>query len=186
MDDDSRETIEYLRAKPRGEVIRWASHHLTSERPWATHWIDVHVPHRGPPGMSLVWTILDPEDARRSPPHQLWQFPWPHDLNVHSVFDPFEGWYAKELAVAVGETLPRSVVAEFERLARRVEKAYGERGTSAKRVPAAIYEDLIRASGSAYAICGGWSAGAVCQGLSDWASRHARRGDLRFEWDCTP
>ena len=184
MDDDSRETIEYLRAQPRGGVVRWASDHVTAERPWATNWIDVRIPEGGPPDMSWVWTILEPEDPDQPEPGQLWQFSWPHDLEIHSVFDPGEGWYANELPVPVGESLPESVVAGYERLALGVEKAYRRPNPSnAKPVPAAIYLDLIRRAGSAYSVRGGWSVRTVCDALSDWADRHAGRLDLRFEWD---
>jgi hypothetical protein len=186
MDEDSRETIEYVCAQPRGAVIRWAADHVTAERPWSTHWIDVRIPEDGPPGMSWVWTILDPTDAHRSPPEQLWQFPWPHDLDVHSVFDPVEGEYANELVVAAGESLPLDVVASCERLAQRVEKAYREHFDAvveAKPVSAAIYEGLIRQTGSGYSVRGGWSVRTVCDAISHWASRYAGRRDLRFEWD---
>jgi hypothetical protein len=186
MDEDSRETIEYLRAQPRGAVVRWAADHVTAERPWSTHWIDVRIPEGGPPEMSWVWTILDPKDAHRSPPEQLWQFPWSHDLEIHSVFDLVEGGYVNELVVAVGEALPQNVVASHERLAQRVEMAYRENVDAlveAKPVTAAIYEVLIRETGSAYHVRGGWSVRAVCDALCDWADRHAGRRDLRFEWN---
>jgi hypothetical protein len=186
VDEDSRMTIEYLRARPRGAVIRWASDHVTAEQPWSTHWIDVRIPEGSPPDMSWVWTILDPGDAHRSPPEQLWQFPWPHDLDVHSVFDPVEGGYVNELVVAAGEVLPLDVVVSYEHLAQRVELRYRQHFDAmveAKPVPLAIYEDLIRDTGSAYHVRGGWSVGAVCGALSDWADRHAGRRDLRFEWN---
>jgi hypothetical protein len=184
MDDDSRETIDYLRAQPRGATIRWASDHVNAEQPWSTGWIDVRVPEGGPPGMGWVWTILDPADDDEPLPGQLWQFAWPYDLEIHSVFDPAKGWYVNELPVPTGHALPRSVVAGYERLARWVEEAHGgEGGTNAKPVPAAIYGDVIRSTGSAYRIRGGWSIGTVCDVLSDWARRHAGRDDLRFEWD---
>jgi hypothetical protein len=120
MDDDSRATIEYLRSLPPGDAVRWASDHVTAEVPWATGWIDVRIPDGGPPGMNWVWTILDPEDPDQALPGQLWQFAWPHDLEVDAA-DP-------------------------------------------------------------HGVRGGWSVRTVCDALSDWARRHARRDDLRFEW----
>jgi hypothetical protein len=184
MDDDSRETIEYLRAQPRGGTIRWASDHLTAERPWATSWIDVRIPDGGPGDMNWVWTILDPKDADEPLPGQLWQFAWPHDLEIHSVFDPERGWYVNELPVPAGESLPESVVAGYKGLAIRVETAYRNTGcATGKPVPAAIYEDLIARTGSAYSVRGGWSVRTVCDALSDWTARHAGRDDLRFGWD---
>lgn len=184
MDDDSRVTIEYLRAQLRGGAVRWASDHITAERAWATSWIDIRIRDGGPPDMSWVWTILDPEDPEQAEPGQLWQFPWPHDLEIHSVFDPEEGCYVNELPVPVGEALPNRVVAGYQRLALRVEKACRRnRGANASPVPAAIYEDLIRQGGGAYSVRGGWSVGTVCDALSNWAARHAGRDDLRFEWE---
>ena len=156
---------------------------MTAERPWATVWIDVRIPEGGPPDMSWVWTILDPEDPDQPEPSQLWQFPL-----APRPGDPFglrpRGWYENELPVPVGESLPECVVAGYERLALRVEEAYRRPGPSnAKPVPAAIYADLIRRTGSAYSVGGGWSVQTVCDALSDWADRHAGRPDLRFEWD---
>jgi hypothetical protein len=147
MDHDSRATIAYLRRLSQDAVVQWAADHLTRERPWATGWLDVRIPNSGPPGMGWVWTILDTEDPDQGDPGQLWQFSWPHDLEVHSLFDPAEDWYVNELPVPVGTHLPPSVVASYD---RRVH--------------------------------GGWSARAVCEALSAWAARHARRPDLRFEW----
>ena len=184
MDDDSRETIEYLRAQAQGASVRWASDHVTAERPWATGWIDARVPDGGPTDMAWVWTILDPADPDEPALGQLWQFRWPHDLDIHSVLDPVEGWYVNELPVPAGEALPESVVAGYERRARQVEAAHRHgAGSNAEPVPAAIYEDVIRSTGSAYRVRGGWSVRTVCDALSDWAARHARRDDLRFEWD---
>jgi hypothetical protein len=183
MDDDSRATIEYLRAQARGGTIPWASDHVSAEQPWATGWIDVRIPEGGPPDMSWVWTIVSPEDPDQAEPGQLWQFPWPHDLDIHSVFDPKASWYVNELPVPVGLELPKSVVAAYKRQARRIEEAWAKGDSSdVKPVPAALFED-VRRTGSAYRIRGGWSAGAVCDALSNWAARHAGRDDLRFEWD---
>lgn len=114
----------------------------------------------------------------------LWEFGWPQDLDVHSVWDPLAGWYAKELVVPTGESVHEDVVAKFERLARRVEQEYRRRSrSSAMPVPRLMYEGLVRETGSAYTIRGGWSVDAICDALSDWASRHAGRRDLRFEWN---
>jgi hypothetical protein len=96
MDHDSRETIAYLRSQPRGGTVRWASDHLTAERPWATGWIDIRIPNGGPPDMGWVWTILCIDDPDQPEPGQLWQFPWPHDLEIRSVFGPVEGRYESE------------------------------------------------------------------------------------------
>lgn len=184
MDEDSRVTIDYLRTQPENAVVRWASDHVNAEAPWATNWVDVRIPDGGPPEMGWVWTILDPADPDQALPEQLWQFPWPFDLDVHGVFDPAKGWYAKELPVPAGEPLPESVIAAYERLALRVEGDYDKDARSnAKPVPAALYDDLMRRTASAYSVRGGWSAGTVGDALSDWSARHAERGDLRFEWD---
>jgi hypothetical protein len=184
MDDDSRETIEYLRAQPQSAVVRWASDHFKADTPWTTSWVDVRIPEGGPPDMGWVWTILDPADPEQGLPDQLWQFPWPFDLDVHGVFDPSKGWYVKELPVPAGMTLPRGLVAAYERLADQVSRAHElDGGASASPVGAALYEDVIARIGSAYRVRGGWSTRAVGDALSDWSARHAGRADLRFEWD---
>jgi hypothetical protein len=85
MDHDSRVTIEYLRSLPRDAVVRWASDHLTAERPWATGWIDIRIADGGPPGMGWVWTIVRGDDPDDPKPGELWCFVWPHDLDVHGV-----------------------------------------------------------------------------------------------------
>ena len=99
MDRDSRLTIDYLRAQPDGGVVRWASDHLTAERPWATGWIDVRIPDGGPPGMAWVWTILRPDDPDQAAPGQLWQFPWPQDLpgrwSADAVCEALFDWAAR-------------------------------------------------------------------------------------------
>lgn len=153
MDHDSRVTIDYLRSRPQGSVVRWASDHLGAEQPWSTGWLDVRIPDDGPPDMGWVWTILSPEDPEQGDPEQLWRFPWPPDLEIHSVLDLERGGYAHELPVPVGKLLPASVLASYRRL------------------------------GSAYRVRGAWSAPAICEALSDWSARRAGRSDLRFEWD---
>jgi hypothetical protein len=110
IDRDSRETIDYLRDLPEGAVVRWASDHITRQRPFARGWIDIRIADGGPPDMGWVWTILTPEDPDPGTPEQLWQFPWPYDDTR------------------------------------------------------------------------GWSVRTVCDALSHWAIRHARRADLTFEW----
>jgi len=99
MDRDSRLTIDYLRGQPEGGVVRWASDHLTAERPWAPGWIDVRIPDCGPPDMAWVWTILRPDDPDRAMPGQLWQFPWPQDLpgrwSPRAVCEALSDWAAR-------------------------------------------------------------------------------------------
>jgi len=157
MDHDSRVTIDHLRSLPRRSVVRWASDHLTAERPWATGWIDIRIAAGGPPGMGWVWTIVRDDDPDDPKPGQLWCFVWPHDLDVHGVFDPTVGWYVRELPVPAGAQLPAPLAAAYEEDAGRV--------------------------GGIYEIRRAWSAGAVCDALSTWAARHAGRADLRFAWD---
>jgi hypothetical protein len=79
MDRDSRLTIDWLRARQAGAVVRWASDHLTRERPWVKGWIDVRLPDDGPPDMAWVWTIVHPGDPDQGEPGQLWHFAWPYD-----------------------------------------------------------------------------------------------------------
>jgi hypothetical protein len=104
MDDDSRATIAYLQSLPAGATVRWASDHLTLKDPFATGWVDVRIPDGGPPDMSWVWTILRPDDPDQGEPDQLWQFPWPQDVEIHSVFDPYSGrggWSARTVCDAL-------------------------------------------------------------------------------------
>jgi hypothetical protein len=159
MDHDSRVTIDYLRALPRDAVVLWASDHVSAKKPWATGWIDIRIAEGGPPDMGWVWTIVRSDDPDDPKPGQLWCFEWPSDLDVHSVLDPSEGWYVRELPVPAGEQLPSLLVAAYEENARRVDGAYAVREA--------------------------WSTGAVNDALASWAARHAGRADLRFEWDRT-
>ena len=107
MDEDSRLTIEHLRAQPRGGVVRWASDHVSTEQPWATGWIDIRIADGGPAGMGWVWTILSPDDPDQGEPEQLWQFPWPHDLAIHSAVESGRhtyvrgGWSTQAVAEAL-------------------------------------------------------------------------------------
>ena len=154
-DRDSLATIDYLRAQPRGAVLRWATHHLTAEQPWSTGWVDVSIPEDGPPDMGWVWTILDPDDPEQGSPEQLWQFPWPQDLDVHGVFDPGHGWYVDELPIPAEHQLPDGLVEAYRRAAARIEEAYRSGDTSARPVGAALYERLTSGAGSAYHVRSG-------------------------------
>ena len=157
MDRDSRLTIEYLRSQPPNGVVRWTSDHVSAEKPWAIGWIDLRVAGGGLADMGWVWTIVRDDDEDDPKPGELWCFVWPHDLEIHSVFDPKAGWFVHELPVLAGQRLPRPLAAAYEEHARRV--------------------------GGGYAVRPAWSARAVSDALSDWADRHAGRPDLRFEWD---
>jgi hypothetical protein len=100
IDRDSRVTIDWLRAREAGAVVRWASDHLTPERPWARGWVDVRITEGGPPDMAWVWTILTPEDPEQGEPGQLWQFAWPYDAETSrwgpgSVCDALTDWAAR-------------------------------------------------------------------------------------------
>ena len=156
LDRDSRVTIDHLRAQPQGAVLRWASDQVSSERPWATAWVDVRMPGDGPPDMAWVWTILDPEDPEQGGPEQRWQFPAPFDLEIHAVIDPQEG-YVKELPLPVNATPPPALVEAYDEQAHRVNGANHVRG--------------------------GWSAAAITDALAAWTALHAGREDIRFEWD---
>jgi hypothetical protein len=157
VDNDTRVTIEYLRAQAPDGVVRWASDHITATTPWTTGWIDVSVARGGPVGMGWVWTIVGHDDLGEAAPGQLWYFAWPYDLDVHAILDPAEGWYVDELPARAGRELPRALVSEYEEHAQRV--------------------------GGSYVIRRGWSARAISEALSVWATRHAERGDLLFQWD---
>jgi hypothetical protein len=100
LDRDSRVTIDWLRERPARATVRWASDHLSRERPWARAWVDVRIPEGGPPGMAWVWTILRPDDPDRGEPGQLWQFAWP--------YDPGAGhWSADGLSAALADWAAR-------------------------------------------------------------------------------
>jgi hypothetical protein len=157
MDHDSRVTIEYLCSQPPDAIVRWASDHVSAEKPWGVGWVDLRIADGGPPDMGWVWTIVRADDPDDPKPGQLWCFEWPEDLDLHCVFDPSEGWYVRELPVPAGEPLPPLLVAAYEENARRV--------------------------GGTYAVRKAWSAHAVSEALASWAARHAGRADLHFEWD---
>lgn len=157
VDDDSRATIDYLRSLPPNALVRWTSDHVRPGAPWTTGWIDVRVARGALSGMGWVWTIVRADDPDDPKPGELWCFVWPPDLDIHCVLDPAAGWWVRELPFPAGEPLPSLLAAAYEENARRV--------------------------GGRYDVRQGWSAGTVCDALSDWAARHAGRRDLRFEWD---
>lgn len=106
--------------------------------------------------MDWVWTIIAEDDPDGTGPEQLWQFVVAHDLDVHRVRDS-AGGTARLWLARRGEPPPESI--------------------------AATYGELAERAGGRYEVRGGWTVGAIARALSDWASTHAGRADLRFEWD---
>jgi hypothetical protein len=157
MDEASRMTIEYLRGLGYGEAVHWSSHHFPRGQPWTTHWIDIRIADEGAlPSMNWVWTIIGEDDRDGTGPDQLWQFVWPYDLDVHCVWDAQDG-PVNEWVARRGEPPPECIAAAYEHLPEHFDCSYDVRG--------------------------GWSVETVAEALSNWATTHAGRPDLRFVWD---
>lgn len=157
MDRDSEILIEYLRSRPAGAVVRWASDFLTPRCPRTTGWVDVRITDAAAPSWNWAWTIVGPDDPDASDSEQLWSFVWPHDLEVHGVWDPASGRYVNEWPAHRGEPPPRCIAAAYRTLPERI--------------------------GGRYDVRDAWSADAVGEALSDWTATHAARPDLILEWD---
>ena len=157
MDEDSRIAIDYLRGLPHEAVVRWSTHHLSAQEPWASRWVDVRIEDEDL-RLSWVWTIIGDDDPDGTGPEQLWQFVWPYDLDVHEVWDPVRppkvfGDLVGTWAVARGEA-----------------------------VPAAVAVALAEGPERRHLVLGGWSAETIEEAISRWTATHAHRPDLRFAW----
>lgn len=161
MDDESRRIVEYLGGLPHGAAVRWSTHHLTADEPWASRWVDVRIDD-DVLRMNWVWTILGEDDPDGPSPNQLWDFVWPFDLDVHEVWDPVR---------------PPKVVGE------RVGSWVVPRGAPAPKDAADALRDAPRGVERTHVVLGGWSAETIGDAIAHWTATHAGRPDLRFEWD---
>ena len=154
MDGDSELLIAYLRSRPTGAFVPWASPQLESGTPWSTHRIDVKTVDGDAPARRWAWTIVGPDDVDECDPEELWCFSWPPDLDVCEV------WEAP---------LPPHTAQQFtlELALRRDETDPGEL--------ALAHEEMI--------VHPGWTSDAVSAALNHWATVHAGRDDLHFFWD---
>ncbi len=163
MDEDSDLLIAYLRFRPAGAAVGWASDHVKPEQPWATRWVDVRTTDPDAPDWNWAWTITGPDDPDEGDPEQqLWCFAWPYDLDVYEVWkDPtppaIMPGQVCQVPVAGGRRLPSPALRSLEDEADQV--------------------------GHGMIVVGGWTTRTITAALEHWTAVNAGRGDLRFHWD---